>query len=97
MLWHRIAWQFGMRVPDLQASMTSEEFAFWQAYLEREPDAGTRADYLATMIAHLVNNVVAALGGRPPEIGARLIDWGRRPVDDERELLEALQRMGPRQ
>lgn len=66
--------------------MSSAEFSEWRAFLSIEPDDGTRADYLAASIAALITRVEATLGGTPPQLRGRLIEWDKRQKDEEAEL-----------
>ena len=59
-----------------QHSLTSAQFAGWAAFLAVEPDVGTRADGLAAALGTLIGRVEGTLGGRPPSIAGRLINWG---------------------
>lgn len=81
----------GIPVAELQRRMTSAEFSEWRAFLAIEPDDGTRADYLAASIAALITRVEARLGGRPPELRGKLIQWDKRQQDDEAELAAMLE------
>ena len=80
-----------MPVAELQRRMTSAEFAEWKAFLSIEPDDGTRADYLAGALGALITRIEATLGGNPPKLRGRLIQWDRRPEDDEAELAAAME------
>lgn len=81
-LWHRLAWQFGATVGELQERMSAVEFARWAAWLRLEPCIEDRVDYLAGSLATMIGRVEAVQGGHPPRITGRLIDWGAEPKDD---------------
>jgi hypothetical protein len=85
-LWHRIAWQFGCTVEEAQARIDARAFARWQAYLSIEPCAEQRMDYLASAMGTLIGRVEATMGGRPPKLPSRLIEFDRRPEDDQEAL-----------
>lgn len=88
--WFRLAWQFGLPVREIQSRIDSREFTEWVAFLMLEPDAGTRADWLATLIAHHISRVEAAMGGRPIQVRGKLIEWGRTEADEEHDAEAAL-------
>ena len=72
--------------------MSAAEFARWVAFLTLEPDQGTRTDYLAAQLAAMIARVEGTLGGKPPRIKGRLIEWDRNPEDEEKELAAWLER-----
>jgi hypothetical protein len=74
--------------------MSSREFSEWCAFLQLEPDIGTRADYLATALAQHIARVEATMGGKPPPIKGRLIEWDAHVEDDAEGLAAMLSNMG---
>jgi hypothetical protein len=76
-----------MTVDELQERMTSEEFTNWIAFLQLEPDIGTRLDWLATAIAGRVDNTCRVWGASIPAIDGKLIDWGK-ATEPEKELTQ---------
>jgi hypothetical protein len=66
--------------------MTSAEFARWAAYLQIEPSIEYRADFLAGALGALIGRVEATLGGKPPKLGTRLIQWDRTETDDQETM-----------
>ena len=64
--------------------MDSEEFTRWGAYLSIEPPMEQRADYLAGAIGALIARVEGTMGGKPPRIKSRLIEFDARPEDDQK-------------
>ena len=63
--------------------MDSREFTRWIAYLSIEPPMETRLDYLCGAIGTLIGRVEGTLGGKPPRLTPRLIEWDRRPEDED--------------
>ena len=54
-------------------------------------------DYLLTAIANLLTRIEATLGGTPPEISGRLIEWGKNAEElDGDSLIKALSGLGKR-
>lgn len=78
---------------ELRARIDSQEFNEWLAFLSIEPDAGTRADWLAARIAQHVERVEGAMGGKPLGLRGKLIEWDQDDKQDERALLTALESM----
>lgn len=74
--------------------MTSADFTRWIAFLAIEPCMETRVDYLSGALAALIGRVEATLGGKPPRPTARLIEWDRRPQDDDEAMVAFLQSFG---
>lgn len=74
----------------MQDRISSADFAEWCAFLIDEPDIGRRADGLATVIGALIGRVEAALGGKPPRIESRLIEWGGKRSADEQMIAKAI-------
>ena len=76
--------------------MSAAEFNRWVAFLAMEPDLGTRMDYLAAGLAAAIARVEGTLGGKPPRISGKMIEWDRCPEDDEKELAAWLEGFGKR-
>jgi len=74
--------------------MDSAEFTRWVAYLSIEPPMEARADYLAGAMGALIGRIEATLGGRPPRLKSRLIEFDRREEDDQAELAAFLSGLG---
>lgn len=74
-----------MSVSEATERISSSEFSDWCAYLSSEPDIGTRLDYLSATIGQLISMLIACNGAKPPEIGARLIDWDGRDMEAKRK------------
>jgi hypothetical protein len=80
-------------VSELRRRIDSAEFAEWLAFLSMEPDAWTRADWLAAKIIQHVERLEATMGGKPLWLKGKPIEWDRDEVKDESavgEYLEAL-------
>ncbi len=71
--------------------MSAREFGEWKAFLTVEPDAGTRADYLAGALAAFIGRVEATMGGKPPRLSGRLIEWDKRHVDETERIAAMLE------
>lgn len=76
--------------------MGSAEFTKWLAFMSIEPDIGTRLDANSAALGALVGRVEATLGGRPPRIGARLVEWFRDDTREQSALAGVLSVMKPR-
>jgi len=74
--------------------MSAAEFARWGAYLSIEPGMEQRADYLASALGALIGRCEATLGGKPPRLPARLIQFDRREEDDQAALAAWLGSIG---
>lgn len=61
-----------------------------------EPDIGTRLDANSAALGVLVGRVEATLGGRPPRIGARLVEWFRDDAHDQAAIAGMLQAFKPK-
>ena len=85
-----MAWQFGCSVKDLQERIDAREFAYLAAYLQIEPPIEERLDRLMAVIALLITRIEGTLGGRPPKIGDKLIEWDKRPEDEQKAFAEWL-------
>jgi len=81
----------GIPVAEIRERISSAEFAEWKAFLTVEPDIGTRADYLAGAMAAFVGRVEWTLGGKPPRLGGRLIQWDKRQTDSADEMAAMLE------
>ena len=66
--------------------MSSAEFTRWAAFLSIEPSMEYRADYLASALGALIGRVEGTMGGKPPRLPARLIEFDRRPEDDQEAM-----------
>ena len=71
--------------------MDSAEFTRWIAYLSIEPPLETRLDYLSGAIGTLIGRVEGTLGGKPPRLSGRLIEWDRRPEDEQAAFVAWIQ------
>lgn len=80
----------GLTVREAQERIDAREFAEWCAFMQIEPDVGTRLDYTAGVIGALIGRVEASMGGKPPRLGPRLIEWGRDEADAQAEIFEQL-------
>jgi hypothetical protein len=83
----------GCTVAEAQARIDARTFVYWTAYLSIEPPAEARMDYLASALGTLIGRVEATMGGKPPKLPARLIEFDRRPEDDQEGMaawLEAI-------
>ena len=63
--------------------MSAAEFARWAAYLSIEPSMEYRADYLASALGVLIGRIEATMGGKPPRLPSRLIQFDAREEDDQ--------------
>jgi hypothetical protein len=93
-VWYRIAWQFGCSVAELQGRMSSAEFVRWCAFLRMEPDTGTRMDVLASAVGALIGRVEGTMGGKPPRLRGRLVEWDRDEEADQNALVEWIKSIG---
>src|ERR1035437_3686589 len=74
--WYRLADICGE--PDVEAlklRISAEEFARRRAFWLVEPPLGTRLDLLCGALGRLLACVIGNLGGEPPDIGEKLIDF----------------------
>lgn len=71
--------------------MSAREFGEWKAFLTVEPDMGTRVDYLAGGLAAFIGRVEATMGGKPPRLSGRLIEWDKRHVDETERIAAMLE------
>jgi len=78
-------------VKTLQQILDARDFANWAAYLQIEPPIEERLDRLMAIIGLLITRIEATLGGRPPHIGNKLIEWDKRPEDEQLEFAQWLQ------
>lgn len=76
--------------------MGSAEFTKWLAFMSIEPDIGTRLDANAAALGALIGRVESTLGGRPPRIGARLVEWFRDDARDHAAIAGMLQTFKPK-
>ena len=79
-----------MTVPELQAKLSSDDFAEWCAFLQLEPDIGTRADGLLNVIADRLGRHEATFGGKPIESRNCLIEWGYDETDQQNDAIDKL-------
>lgn len=76
----------GCTVQECQTKIDSRDFAYWAAFLQIEPSIESRVDYLAAALGALIGRVEATMGGKPPAIGEKLIQWDKRPEDEQAEF-----------
>ena len=70
-------------VEALKRTISSEDFAKRRAFWLVEPPIGERLDLLCGALGRLLAGIIGNLGGEPPDIGEKLIDFLKEPEDGE--------------